>query len=207
MPELAALVQALKDPRTYPHSPKTVELVQTQISFVFIAGDYVYKVKKPVDFGFLDFTTLEKRHFYCNQEVVLNRRLCSDVYLGVASITQKGKGFAVEGNGKAVEYAVKMRPLPYQRMMDRMLQRDEVTPKMLDRVAGRLADFHRQAELTEELAEILKKERSTIRKESERRQNTGLPRRLARCSYLLHQRPLYLRLHRIQRQVQIYRRS
>jgi aminoglycoside phosphotransferase family enzyme len=154
MPELGTLVQALKDPKTYPHSPKTIELVQTQISFVFIAGDYVYKVKKPVDFGFLDFTTLKKRHFYCNQEVVLNRRLCPDVYLGVAPITQKGKNFTVEGNGKAVEYAVKMRPLPDQRMMDKMLQRDEVTTKMLERVAGRLADFHRQAELTEELAEI-----------------------------------------------------
>ncbi len=152
MPELTALVEALKDPGAYPHKPKAIELVQTQISFVFLAGDYVYKIKKPVDFGFLDFTTLEKRFFYCNQEVVLNRRLCPRVYLGVVPITLKGKNFRVESKGRAVEYAVKMLPLPCQRMMDRMLQRDEVTPKMLEKVAGTLADFHRQAELSEDLA-------------------------------------------------------
>ena len=154
MPELAALVKALSNPKAYPHNPKSVELVQTQISFVFIAGDYVYKVKKPVNFGFLDFTTLEKRRFYCDQEVVLNKRLCANIYVGVVSITKKGKGFLVEGTGKEVEYAVKMRPLPYQRMMDRMLQRDQVTPQMVEMVAKRLAEFHRKAEISEELANI-----------------------------------------------------
>ncbi len=97
MPELDALVKALSDPKAYPHNPKSVELVQTQISFVFLAGDYVYKVKKPVDFGFLDFTTLEKRRFYCNQEVALNRRLCPNIYLGVAGITKKGRSFTGRG--------------------------------------------------------------------------------------------------------------
>jgi aminoglycoside phosphotransferase family enzyme len=154
MPELEALVKALSNPKAYPHSPKSVELVQTQISFVFLAGDYVYKVKKPVDFGFLDFTTLEKRRFYCDQEVVLNRRLCPNIYVGVVSITKKGKSFLVEGSGKEVEYAVKMRPLPYQRMMDRMLQSDQVTLQMVEMVAKRLAEFHRRAEISEELANI-----------------------------------------------------
>jgi aminoglycoside phosphotransferase family enzyme len=155
MPELAALVKALSNPKAYPHNPKAVELVQTQISFVFLAGDYVYKVKKPVDFGFLDFTTLKKRRFYCDQEVVLNRRLCpNNIYLGVIPITKKGKSFLVEGSGKEVEYAVKMRPLPYQRMMDRMLQRDRVTPQMVEMVAKRLTEFHRKAEISEELANI-----------------------------------------------------
>ena len=154
MPELEALVKALSNPKAYPHSPKSVELVQTQISFVFLAGDYVYKVKKPVDFGFLDFTTLEKRRFYCNQEVVLNRRLCTNIYLGVAGITKKGKSFQVEGSGREIEYAVKMRPLPYQRMMDRMLQNDQVTPQMVEMVAKRLVEFHRQAEISEEQAQI-----------------------------------------------------
>ena len=154
MPELAALVKALSNPKAYPHNPKSVELVQTQISFVFLAGDYVYKVKKPVNFGFLDFTTLEKRRFYCDQEVVLNKRLCANIYVGVVSITKKGKSFLVEGSGKEVEYAVKMRPLPYQRMMDRMLQSDQVTPQMVEMVAKRLAEFHRKAEISEELASI-----------------------------------------------------
>jgi aminoglycoside phosphotransferase family enzyme len=154
MPELAVLVQALTNPRAYPHNPKTIELVQTQISFVFLAGDYVYKVKKPVDFGFLDFTTLEKRRFYCQQEVILNKRLCPDFYIGAVPITQEGKEVRVEGNGTAVEYAVKMRPLPDQRMMDRLLRNNQVTPEMVEKIAKRLVEFHREAKINEQLAEI-----------------------------------------------------
>lgn len=154
IPELAGLVQALTNPKAYPHNPKTIELVQTQISFVFLAGAYVYKVKKPVDFGFLDFTTLQKRLFYCQQEVTLNRRLCPDFYLGVVPIIQKDKNFLVEGNGKAVEYAVKMRPLPDQRMMDRLLRNNQVTPEMVEKVAKRLVKFHQEAEISKQLAEI-----------------------------------------------------
>jgi len=154
MPELSALLQALSTPKAYPHNPQEVELVQTQISLVFLAGDYVYKVKKPVDFGFLDFTTLDKRRFYCNQEVTLNRRLCPDAYLGVVAITQDGDNFSVEGDDREVEYAVKMRLLPQQRMMDRLLQSDQVTPEMVERVAERLAEFHRQAEISEQQASI-----------------------------------------------------
>jgi aminoglycoside phosphotransferase family enzyme len=154
MPELSVLLQALSSPKAYPHNPQEVELVQTQISAVFIAGDYVYKVKKPVDFGFLDFTTLDKRRFYCQQEVTLNRRLCPDAYLGVVAITQDGDNISVEGNGTEVEYAVKMCPLPHQRMMDKLLQSNQVTPEMVERVADRLAKFHRQAEMSEQLASI-----------------------------------------------------
>ncbi len=154
MPELSVLLQALSSPKAYPHNPQEVELVQTQISAVFLAGDYVYKVKKPVDFGFLDFTTLDKRRFYCQQEVTLNRRLCPDAYLGVVAITQDGDTISVEGNGIEVEYAVKMHHLPHQRMMDRLLQSNQVTPEMVERVADRLVEFHRQAEMSEQLASI-----------------------------------------------------
>lgn len=154
MPELAVLVRELTKPKAYPHNPQTIELVQTQISFVFLAGDYVYKVKKPVNFGFLDFTTLEKRRFYCEQEVILNRRLCSDFYLGVVAITQVGNEFRVEGIGTPIEYAVKMRPLPMQQMMDRLLQQNKVTPQMVESVAKRLARFHREAEISAQLAQL-----------------------------------------------------
>lgn len=154
MSELSALIEALSIPDVYPHNPKEVELIQTQISAVFIAGDYVYKIKKPVDFGFLDFTTLDKRRFYCQQEVALNRRLCPDTYLDVVPITQNEAGFSVEGKGEVIEYAVKMRPLPYERMMDVLLRNNQVTREMLDRVAEKLADFHRKAVLSEQLARI-----------------------------------------------------
>jgi aminoglycoside phosphotransferase family enzyme len=154
MAEFAALLEALSAPRAYPHDTQEVGLVQTQISVVFLVGDFVYKVKKPVDFGFLDFTTLDKRRLYCQQEVALNSRLCPDTYLGVVAITQDGDRFFVEGRGTAVEYAVKMRYLPPERMMDRLLQDEQVTPDMLERVADKLTDFHRQAEITEQLATI-----------------------------------------------------
>ncbi|MFA4837100.1 MAG: phosphotransferase [Dehalococcoidia bacterium] len=146
MPDLPPLVQALLNPNTYPEKPFKIELIQTQISFVFLAGDYVYKVKKAVDFGFLDFTTLEKRRFYCQQELLLNRRLCRDIYLDVVPITQVHGKFTIGGEEKIVEYAVKMRRLPQDSTMDKLLKARQVTPKMVDRVAQKLVEFHRQAQ-------------------------------------------------------------
>jgi len=154
MPELSALLQALSNPKAYPHNPPRVALVQTRISAVFLAGDYVYKVKKPIALDFLDFTTLDKRRFYCHQEVTLNRRLCPDVYLGVVPITQDGDSFSVEGSGVEVEYAVKMRYLPHELMMDKLLDSNKVTPHMVEKIARKLAEFHRKAELSEQLASI-----------------------------------------------------
>ena len=85
---LPELVKALLEPKAYPETTKKVELVQTQMSFVFLTDEYVYKVKKPVDLGYLDYTTLEKRLYFCQHEVELNQRLCPETYLGVVSITR-----------------------------------------------------------------------------------------------------------------------
>src|SRR3990170_3337132 len=104
--------EALLEPEAYPHGPKEIRLVQTQMSFVFLTGDYVYKIKKPVNLGYLDYTTLEKRQFFCQREVELNQRLCSDTYLGIIPITRSHGTFALDGQGEIVEYAVKMRYLP-----------------------------------------------------------------------------------------------
>ena len=106
MSQLSEVFQALMDPKVYPGNPEKVELMQTQMSFVFLADDYVYKVKKPVDLGYLDYTTLEKRQFYCQREVELNRRLCPDAYLGVEPITRNKGLISLGGRGKIVEYAV-----------------------------------------------------------------------------------------------------
>jgi aminoglycoside phosphotransferase family enzyme len=146
------IIQALLDPKVYPHSPPRVELVQTQMSSLFLAGDFVYKVKKPVDLGYLDYTTLEKRHFYCRKEVELNRRLCPDAYLGVVVITGQGGRLSIDGQGRPLEYAVKMRRLPQEAMLNARLARDEVTPEMLAAVAAKLADFHRRAEANAEIS-------------------------------------------------------
>ncbi len=143
---LPELVTALLEPRAYPEPVRRVELAQTQMSFVFLTDDYVYKIKKPVDLGYLDYTTLEKRRYFCRREVELNRRLCADAYLGVEAITRDKGGIRLNGTGETVEYAVKMRRLPRERMMDVLLANDGVSPEMAAGVARKMAEFHRRAE-------------------------------------------------------------
>ena len=133
------IVSALSNPDFYPHPVSTIQVEETHISTVFLTGDFVYKVKKPVDFGFLDYTTLEKRLRYCKQEVLLNKRLSENIYLDVVSITQEPTGYALNGPGKPVEYAVKMRQLPKERTMLQLLRRGEFSLNML----RDLAHFHR----------------------------------------------------------------
>ena len=151
MPELSYF-EALLKPEAYPHKPREVKLVQTQMSFIFLTGDYVYKVKKPVDLEYLDFTTLEKRHFFCRQEVELNKRLCPDTYLGVVPVAEENGDFRVEGEGEAVEYAVKMKQLPQERMMDVLLPHSQVSREMIAKVAEKLVGFHQKAETNPEIA-------------------------------------------------------
>jgi hypothetical protein len=130
-----------------------VQLIQTHVSYVLLAGDYAYKIKKPVNFGFLNFSTLSRRRYYCRQEVILNSRLCADTYLGVVPVRCKDGHFVVGGPGETAEYAVKMRRLPADRMMDRLLARGELTESMLSRVAARLAVFHAAAGTGPRIAE------------------------------------------------------
>ncbi len=147
-----ALVEALLKPEAYPHNPHKIELVQTQMSFLFLTGDYVYKVKKPVDLGYLDYTTLEKRHFFCYQELELNRRLCPDVYLEVVPVVRSEGQIRIGGKGKTIEYAVKMRQLPRERMMDSLLPLNQVTGKMVVNVAEKLAAFHDKARTSPDIS-------------------------------------------------------
>ncbi len=126
MLQLPEVAQALLNPKTYPDAPSAVELMQTQMSFVFLAGDYVYKVKKPVNLGYLDYTTLEKRRFYCQREVELNQRLCPNAYLGVVPITRDAGNILLGGRGEIIEYAVKMRHLPQEAMLNVLLAKNQV---------------------------------------------------------------------------------
>lgn len=143
--ELPPYVQALLKPSAYPKPPAKIDLMQTQMSFIFLTGSYVYKTKKPVNLGYLDYTTLEMRKHFCVQELELNRRLCPDGYLDVVPITESGGSFKIGGEGKVVEYAVKMKQLPQDRMMDILLPKGEVTAEMLDKVAVKMAEFHARA--------------------------------------------------------------
>ena len=158
MAELPEMIQALLDPKAYPVHPQEIELMQTQMSFVFLTDEYVYKVKKSVNLGYLDYTTLGKRQFYCKREVELNRRLCPDAYLGVVSVIKSKDGFLIEGKGEAVEYAVKMRRLPQEAMMNVLLAGDGVSPPMLTGVAEKLSEFHRKAETNESVRKRRKKD-------------------------------------------------
>jgi hypothetical protein len=143
------LIKALMKPAAYDEEVGDIELMQTHISFVFLTGKYVYKVKKPVDFEFLDFTTLEKRKFYCDEELRLNRRLCGDMYLEVVPINKSDEGIRIKGKGETIEYAVKMRQLPQEAMMSELLRKGEVGEKEVEEIARILADFHSKAETGE----------------------------------------------------------
>jgi aminoglycoside phosphotransferase family enzyme/predicted kinase len=149
---LPELVKALLMPAAYPEKAGGVELVQTQMSFVFLTREFVYKVKKAVDLGYLDYTTLDKRRFFCQKEVELNRRLCPETYLGVVPITQDKGAIRVGGRGEAIEYAVKMRRLPQSRMLNVLLANNGVTAEMITGVAGKLAAFHKKAETSPKIS-------------------------------------------------------
>ncbi len=147
--DISFLQKALLNPEIYPDHPKKVRFFETHISLLFFTGNHVYKVKKPVDFGFLDFTSLEKRKYFCEQEVTLNRRLSPEIYLGVIKIMQDGKRILLDGRGEVVEYAVKMQQIPEGLLMDKLLEKGQVTPKMIEAVSEKLARFYAIAETSD----------------------------------------------------------
>jgi aminoglycoside phosphotransferase family enzyme/predicted kinase len=142
------LHQALLDPKTYPEGTTRVEFRETHVSRLYFTDHHVYKVKKPVDFGFLNFTTLDRRRFFCNEEVRLNRRYCPDTYLGVVEIRRLGTRLTIGREGEIVDYAVQMRRLPEDRMLDRLLEAGEPLPAGLPEALGRhIARMHRASEI------------------------------------------------------------
>ncbi|MGK7369303.1 MAG: hypothetical protein ACNS64_03740, partial [Candidatus Halalkalibacterium sp. M3_1C_030] len=147
------LLQFLKDPESYKHAPQSVEHIQTHISHVFIADPFVYKFKKPVNFEFLDFSTLDKREHYCHREVELNRRLCDDIYLGVVPVRKEINSFRIEGDGSGdiVEYAVKMKKLSEECFLHYYIERDELSNEHLDRIADKLSSFYKEQDTGKEI--------------------------------------------------------
>ena len=147
-----SMIHDLLDPVSLPDKTGSVSLIQTHISMVFVGDEFVYKVKKPVDFGFLDFTTLEKRKHYCEQEVRLNQRLAQDTYIGVLPITYDGNRFRIgQGEGEIVEYAVKMKKIPEDLLMKSLFRRGELGEEHLKEIAHVLAKFHLNAERSPEI--------------------------------------------------------
>ncbi len=148
------VVDALLKPAAYDEEVDHIELVQTHISFVFLTKNFAYKIKKAVDLGFLDFTTLESRRFYCQKELDLNMRLCKGLYLEVVSINKSswGPALRIKGDGETVEYAVKMKRMPQERMMSRLLEEGNVSSSVVDKIAKILSDFHSRAAASTEIS-------------------------------------------------------
>jgi aminoglycoside phosphotransferase family enzyme/predicted kinase len=145
MPD-TTLIDALLNPAIYDHPVGEIRMVETHISWIILTGDYAYKIKKPVDLGFLDFSSLEKRHHYCQQELELNRRLAPELYLDVIAITGSAAQPQLNGTGKVFEYAVKMRQFDPDKQLDKLLQRNALTTEQIDQLADTIAAFHQRVE-------------------------------------------------------------
>jgi uncharacterized protein len=138
----SGLPQALLDPACYPHAVDSVELLETHISWVFLAGEHAYKVKKPVRLPFLDFGTLAARRHFCEEELRLNRRTAPALYLGLAPIAPGAHGLRVDGPGEPVEYAVRMRRFSQDALADGMAKRGALGAAEIDALAAAIARFH-----------------------------------------------------------------
>ncbi len=136
------LLQTLQNPGLYDHEVGDFAVIETHISWVLLTGPYAYKIKKPVNLGFLDFSTLEKRRFYCHEELRLNRRLAPRHYVDVITITGTPQKPALTGTGSAIEYAVKMVQFPQDTQLDRVLARGALKDHHIDQLAQKLATFH-----------------------------------------------------------------
>lgn len=140
------LISALLEQSCFDHPAEDRQLIETHISWVILAGEFVYKIKKPVNLGFLDFSTLEKRRFCCEEELRLNRRLAPEIYLALTAIGGTPEQPKLNASEGVFEYAVKMRRFPQEAQLDRIQQRGELTAEMIDAFARMAAMFHATAD-------------------------------------------------------------
>lgn len=140
------LIEKLSDPNFYPHGVKgSVQVLQTHASIIFLTGDYAYKLKKPVNYHFLDFSTLEKRHYYLEQELLLNKQVAADIYLEILPINEENGQLSLNGTGVAIEYVLKMKQFPQDCLLSQVFERGELTESDLVSLGKKVARFHRQA--------------------------------------------------------------
>ena len=148
------LFDHLQKPAFYGPGVTSVQLLQTHISYVALTGTYAYKVKKPVNFGFLDFSTLDKRKYFCEEELRLNKRLSPEIYLDVLPITKTDSTLELNGQGTIVDYALKMKEFPQEQIMTNMLQRGAITEEIIDDLCNRLIAFYSTQQPTEEITKF-----------------------------------------------------
>lgn len=136
------LVRALQNPAIYGHPVKNISVIETHISWVILTGIFAYKIKKPVNLGFVDFSTLEKRQYFCAEELRLNRRFAPDLYLEVVPITGSRTHPYLAGDGAAIEYAVKMQEFLQHDLLGTYATEHRLEPAHIDSMARVIADFH-----------------------------------------------------------------
>ncbi len=147
MQRFKSVCEAMTDPEFYPHSVSGIKRRDTHISVVFLTGEWVYKLKKPLNLGFLDFREIDDRRKFCEQEVLLNRRLSRGIYQHTVKIVEnKEKGFSMEGDGKVAEYAVKMKQLPDEARLANMLMDNNINRSDLERLGKKLAFFYQKSD-------------------------------------------------------------
>jgi len=146
-------ISSMLNSQVYDHPVESIELIETHISWVILTGEFAYKIKKPVNFGFLDFSTLQKRKRYCEQELRLNRKLAPDIYLDVVSITGTYNNPLVGADGKAFEYAVKMKQFAQSAQLDHMLENEKLKLQHMDALAHMVANFHQTTEVAKDTEE------------------------------------------------------
>jgi aminoglycoside phosphotransferase family enzyme/predicted kinase len=142
---MTPLIQGLMKPAAYDHPISSPQLLETHISWVILTGEYAYKLKKPVDFGFVDFTTLARRKHFCEEEVRLNHRLAPDLYVNVVPIFGSPESPRLHGTGEPIEYAVRMRQFPQDDLLPAALARQSVPPEAIERFARKISLFHSSA--------------------------------------------------------------
>jgi hypothetical protein len=148
------LFDHLKQPAFYGPGVTSVQLLQTHISYVALTGTYAYKVKKPVNFGFLDFSTLDKRKYYCEEELRLNKRLSPEIYLDVIPITRTDSALELNGTGPIVDYALKMKEFPQEQIMTNVLKRGAITEETIDLLCKRLIEFYSTQQPSEDITKF-----------------------------------------------------
>lgn len=142
------LLTALEKTNCYPHPVGKCQIIETSLSWVILAGKYAYKIKKPLDLGYADFSTLEKRKYYCALEITLNKRLAPQLYLGIVPITGTMSHPKVGGVGEAIEYAIQMQAFEQDALLRNFIKANPLTQRTMQQLAQEISEFHRKAEVT-----------------------------------------------------------
>ncbi len=150
--DTAYLIEKMQQSEFYPHpTSQAIELIQTHISYVFLTGEYAYKIKKAVNFGFLDFSSLDKRKKYLEAEITLNKEIAPELYLEVIPITKTGDRLVLDGDGEIVEYVSKMRQFPQEDLFSNLFKSGKLTLEHIEQLGKTVAQFHKQAKTSDRI--------------------------------------------------------